>query len=229
MKVSVKVEITVVEQKDGCTNCEIHYFCRKSSSRRQTQLPLLTKPVSSLVCDIFLLMFDICDRESFNEVTRLCQQIYEIKGQCRTRIAPKICIPMVIIGNKCDREKHREIDSSEGEELARQYTNVSFTETSAKKNVNVEDAFIRLFTLAKMPAEMSPSLHRKVHPGVIDDETTSRKSLSIRRRLSEACGTIAPNARRPSIRTDLLTAQMRGSTSRSLIATNTGNSKCTIQ
>lgn len=174
-------------------------------------------------------MYDICDRESFNEVTRLCQQIYEIKGQCRTRIAPKICIPMVIIGNKCDREKHREIDSSEGEELARQYTNVSFTETSAKKNVNVEDAFIRLFTLAKMPAEMSPSLHRKVHPGVIDDETTSRKSLSIRLRLSEACGTIAPNARRPSIRTDLLTAQMRGSTSRSLIATNTGNSKCTIQ
>lgn len=176
-------------------------------------------------------MYDIGDRESFNEVTRLCQQIYEIKGQCRTRIPTKICIPMVIIGNKCDREKHREIDFSEGEELSRQYTNVSFIETSAKRNVNVEDAFIRLFTLAKLPAEMSPSLHRKVHPGVIDDDnsSTGRKSVSLRRRLSEACGTIAPNARRPSIRTDLLTAQMRSSTSRSLITSNTGNSRCTIQ
>lgn len=138
---------------------------------------------------------------------------------------------MVIIGNKCDREKHRDIDYSEGEELSRQYTNVSFIEASAKRNLNVEEAFIRLFTLAKLPAEMSPSLHRKVHPGVIEEDTgsTSRKSVSIRRRLSEACGTIAPNARRPSIRTDLLTAQMRSSNSRSLIANNVGTSKCTIQ
>ena len=95
--------------------------------------------------------------------------------------------------------------------------------------------FVKLFLLAKLPTEMSPSQHRKIQPttylGVPGDDasaaagTSSSGSLgspnpggssprsirhrmvSLRRRLSDACGAVAINARRPSIRTDLLTLQ----------------------
>jgi len=91
--------------------------------------------------------------------------------------------------------------------------------------------------LAKLPTEMSPSQHRKIQPsmylGVPSEESTAaagpssgggasggspapggssprsirHRMVSLRRRLSDACGAVAVNARRPSIRTDLLTLQ----------------------
>jgi len=99
--------------------------------------------------------------------------------------------------------------------------------------------FVKLFLLAKLPTEMSPSQHRRINPtsylGVPGDDGaaaaagtssgggghgpptspgggTSPRSIrhrmvSLRRRLSDACGAVAVNARRPSIRTDLLTLQ----------------------
>jgi len=92
--------------------------------------------------------------------------------------------------------------------------------------------FVKLFLLAKLPTEMSPSQHRKIQPsmylGVPGEDAsaaagtssagppttggTSPRSIrhrmvSLRRRLSDACGAVAVNARRPSIRTDLLTLQ----------------------
>jgi len=99
--------------------------------------------------------------------------------------------------------------------------------------------FVKLFLLAKLPTEMSPSQHRKIQPsmylGVPGSEDASpaagpgsgtagppsgpgggsgtsprsirHRMVSLRRRLSDACGAVAVNARRPSIRTDLLTLQ----------------------
>jgi len=88
-----------------------------------------------------------------------------------------------------------------------------------------------LFVLARLPTEMSPSQHRrvpityvgggsaKIKKGVsLDGEpgggTVSRAgrvgSSLLRRQLSDACGAVAPNVRRPSIRTDLLLLQTRG-------------------
>jgi len=95
--------------------------------------------------------------------------------------------------------------------------------------------FVKLFTLAKLPIEMSPSQHRKIQPttylGVPGEEASAaagpssggapgspmaggssprsirHRMVSLRRRLSDACGAVAINARRPSIRTDLLTLQ----------------------
>jgi len=102
--------------------------------------------------------------------------------------------------------------------------------------------FVKLFMLARLPTEMSPSNHRKIQPstylgvpgdgggsssssssggrggGGVDSTSLSgsggasprsvrRRMVSLRRRLSDACGAVAINARRPSIRTDLLTLQ----------------------
>lgn len=96
-------------------------------------------------------------------------------------------------------------------------------ECSAKKNVNINEIFLKLFVLAKVPTEMSPSLHRRVQPTYVDTSPSSSnvrsaggggggargRLMSLRRRLSDACGAVALNARRPSIRTDLLTLQTR--------------------
>ena len=95
--------------------------------------------------------------------------------------------------------------------------------------------FVKLFLLAKLPTEMSPSQHRKIQPttylgvpgedasaaagtsssssigspisGATSPRSIRHRMVSLRRRLSDACGAVAVNARRPSIRTDLLTLQ----------------------
>lgn len=138
--------------------------------------------------------------------------------------------PMILVGNKCDREKDRVIDPSEPLALISGQQQADFIETSAKKNINIEEIFVRLFKLAKLPTEMSPALHRKVTPSYISNSVanTSRKGVSIRRRMSDACGAIAPNVRRPSIRTDLLVAQTRTNFN-TIPGTAARESRCILQ
>lgn len=62
----------------------------------------------SVVGDLFVLVFSMDSRESFEEVIRLREQILETKLSARAsggrskKNLPKV--PMVIAGNKCDRE-----------------------------------------------------------------------------------------------------------------------------
>ncbi len=91
------------------------------------------------------------------------------------------------------------------------YLSCASVEASAKKNINIEEIFQKLFVLAKLPTEMSPSLHRKVQPSHVTSGSphNSRRGVTLRRHLSDACGALTPHARRPSIRTDLLAFQTR--------------------
>ena len=45
------------------------------------------------------------------------------------------------MGNKCDLESRREVSTEEGEALAGKY-NISHFESSAKDNMNVDEAFM---------------------------------------------------------------------------------------
>ncbi|XP_060577669.1 GTP-binding protein Rhes-like isoform X2 [Ruditapes philippinarum] len=188
--------------------------------------------LSFITGDLFILVYCISNRESFEEVTRLRNQIIECKSQCKLGSANRktMYTPMILVGNKCDREKDRVIDPSEPQALIAGQQQADFIETSAKKNVNIEDIFVRLFKLAKLPTEMSPALHRKVNPSYISNSAANpnRKGVSIRRKMSDACGAIAPNVRRPSIRTDLLVAQTRTNLN-SLPGSNARDSRCVIQ
>ena len=49
----------------------------------------------------------------------------------------------MLVGNKCDRTREREVSKADGAALARQY-GCEFTETSAKTTQNVERLFINL-------------------------------------------------------------------------------------
>ena len=162
--------------------------------------------------DLFVLVFAIDNKESFQEVIQLREQILDCKKQCHKVGVPNLLhVPMVIVANKCDRESHRVIDPSDVEALLAGQANCTCVETSAKKNTNVDEVFKQLFNMAHLPAEMSPSLHRKVTP-MYEGRSGAQQGgrlVSIRRKMSDACGAVAPNVRRPSIRTDLLMAQAR--------------------
>jgi Ras-related protein Rap-1A len=54
---------------------------------------------------------------------------------------------MVLVGNKCDLEDERVVGKDQGLNLARQFNNCSFMETSAKAKIGVNDvsAFYDVF------------------------------------------------------------------------------------
>jgi len=49
----------------------------------------------------------------------------------------------MILGNKCDMEDKRVISTEQGQKLAAEH-DVAFMETSAKANINVEEAFTQI-------------------------------------------------------------------------------------
>jgi Ras-related protein Rab-8A len=83
-----------------------------------------------------LLVYDITNEKSFENIKNWIRNIEEHASSDVDRI---------IIGNKCDVDDRRQVSRERGEQLAIEY-GTKFMETSAKANINVEDAF---FTLAR--------------------------------------------------------------------------------
>lgn len=162
---------------------------------------------------MFLLVYDVCDRASFEEARHILQQLNEScslgePGLSCTNIVPP---PLILVGNKCDLVSDREIQSAEGLTTIADRPFCDFFETSAMCNINITELFARLFELVNLPPEMNPARHRKVTPSYCG--TIQRKGLTgcISRQFSEAAGVVHPNARRPSVHTDLLVAENRRS------------------
>lgn len=73
--------------------------------------------------DLFILVYSVDNRNSFDEVRDLCRQIivekYESEGGGGGGISRRgrkdaASVPIVIVGNKCDRSaEYREVDTSE--------------------------------------------------------------------------------------------------------------------
>lgn len=78
-----------------------------------------------------LLVYDVSERDSFENIQHWVHQIRENADE-RVRL--------VLVGNKCDREESRVVSTKEGQDLAKQY-GVSFFETSAKDNLNVDECY----------------------------------------------------------------------------------------
>ncbi len=81
--------------------------------------------------DGIIIVYDITDKRSFDMVQSWIQSVEENS---------KIKKQMILIGNKCDLVESREVSTADGKNLANFY-NMSFFETSAKDNVNIEQAF----------------------------------------------------------------------------------------
>jgi small GTP-binding protein len=81
-----------------------------------------------------LLVYDITDRESFNNVETWMSEIQ--------RNADKN-VNKVLVGNKCDMEGDRAVTFEEGKALADRY-GIPFFETSAKADINVAASFEKI-------------------------------------------------------------------------------------
>ncbi|KAI0242702.1 Ras-related protein Rab-43 [Lamellibrachia satsuma] len=82
-----------------------------------------------------IITYDITKKESFNNVTRWLE---DVKRYAACNIA------QLLIGNKKDLEEIREVPFSSAQSLAAHYGMLDVLETSAKENVNIEDAFVKL-------------------------------------------------------------------------------------
>lgn len=153
--------------------------------------------------DVFILVFSLDNRDSFQEVQRLKRQIYETKSCLRNKTKENVDVPLVICGNKCDRDFYREVQEDEIEQLVGGDDHCAYFEISAKKNTNVDQMFQTLFTMAKLPNEMSPDRHCKVSLQYC--EVLHRKSFRNKKcKDGNAYGIVAPFARRPSVHSDLM-------------------------
>ncbi len=79
-----------------------------------------------------LLMYDISSAESFMHITKW---INNISTHAESDVS------RMLIGNKCDVEDNMRVIDSDRGGLLSQELNMPFLETSAKENINVEEAF----------------------------------------------------------------------------------------
>lgn len=80
----------------------------------------------------FILVFSIVSEQSFNDIKQMRQQI------CRVKANDKV--PIILVGNKVDLRHERQVQTSQGQALAKEW-NCPFFEASAKAKNNVDELF----------------------------------------------------------------------------------------
>ncbi|KAI3463699.1 hypothetical protein Pfo_020362 [Paulownia fortunei] len=83
-----------------------------------------------------LLVYDITRRTTFESLRKWLKELREFGS-------PEMVV--VLVGNKSDLSQSREVNLEDGQTLA-QLEDLSFMETSAKENLNVEEAFLQMIT-----------------------------------------------------------------------------------
>ncbi|VCW96524.1 unnamed protein product [Gulo gulo] len=79
----------------------------------------------------FALVYSITAQSTFNDLQDLREQILRVKDTED--------VPMILVGNKCDLEDERVVGKEQGQNLARQWCNCAFLESSAKSKINVNE------------------------------------------------------------------------------------------
>lgn len=108
--------------------------------------------------DGFIIVYDITNRKSYNNINNWIQQINES--------APNHS-KCVIFGNKSDLNESRQVKLNEGKELTKKY-NYKFFETSAKDGINLNEGF--------------ESLIKEIMNDAISVKATLRQTISLRDR-----------------------------------------------
>jgi len=85
-----------------------------------------------------LLIYDISNKKSFEDLKYYF--VPKIEDYCKEDI------PIMLLGNKADKENERKVSTEEGAALAVEYK-FKFKETSCLKNENVAEAFKVLFEM----------------------------------------------------------------------------------
>ncbi|KYO47736.1 ras-related protein Rap-1b [Alligator mississippiensis] len=91
----------------------------------------------------FALVYSITAQSTFNDLQDLREQILRVKDTDD--------VPMILVGNKCDLEDERVVGKEQGQNLARQWNNCAFLESSAKSKINVNEIFYDLVYCSSEP------------------------------------------------------------------------------
>ena len=81
-----------------------------------------------------ILVYDICERESFNHITNWINETLKFAGEGVVKI---------LVGNKCDLNEGRKVTYKEGAEFAER-KGMLFFEASAKARINIDETFTEL-------------------------------------------------------------------------------------
>lgn len=84
----------------------------------------------------FLLVFSITSMSSLHELSELHDMIVRIKDDPH--------VPLVIVGNKSDLEDDRQVSPQRVLQLAQQWGDAPYFETSARRRINVDDIFVNV-------------------------------------------------------------------------------------
>uniref|UniRef100_A0A3Q3SUJ8 RASD family member 2a n=1 Tax=Mastacembelus armatus TaxID=205130 RepID=A0A3Q3SUJ8_9TELE len=158
--------------------------------------------LSILTGDIFLLVFSLDDRDSFNEVCELLNEIKAAKAKL-LKLKHPARVPAVICGNKADLDSQRVVTRSEVTEIFGE--DVPFFQTSAKDGTGLEGMFRALASLGGLPDETSPSGHQIISILTYQSLCISQRGRrgSKTRGSGAPCAAVDPLARRPSFTSDL--------------------------
>ncbi|KZS05823.1 Ras-related protein Rap-1B [Daphnia magna] len=108
----------------------------------------------------FVLVYSITAQSTFNDLQDLREQILRVKDTDD--------VPLVLVGNKCDLEDERVVGKDQGMNLARQFNNCSFLESSAKAKINVNEIFYDLVRqINKKSPEKKSSSKKKTHCNIL--------------------------------------------------------------
>ncbi|VDN53693.1 unnamed protein product [Dracunculus medinensis] len=116
-----------------------------------------------------MLVYDITNEKSFDNIKNWVRNIEEHASSDVDRM---------IIGNKCDAEEKRQVSRERGEQLAIEY-GTKFMETSAKANINVEEAFFTLARDIKLKTERATHQNTTQNIGRINVQQPIKKSASL--------------------------------------------------
>jgi len=100
-----------------------------------------------------MLVYDITQEKTFDNIAKWLRNIDEHASEGVERM---------ILGNKCDMEDKRMVNKEKGEGIAREH-GIKFYETSAKDNICVEEAFMKL----------TQDILRKHQAGATQENTTT--------------------------------------------------------
>lgn len=80
-----------------------------------------------------IIVYSVTSQLSFNEVDKFRDKVKNFAQDNNAKI--------VLVGNKCDMQE-RVVTQDQGKQKAAEWGNVPFFETSAKKDINVQEAFV---------------------------------------------------------------------------------------
>lgn len=94
--------------------------------------------------DGYIIVFSITSPTSFLEVNTFKEQLYRVLDLDNSEF-----IPMILVGNKCDLENDRQVQSIDAQKLADEWK-VKYIEVSAKNKTNIYELFEELVNLIEM-------------------------------------------------------------------------------